>query len=437
MSERFVDVGSVDNFIAEQENKATLQKTQRDVKLLQTFLGTRNELRKVEEIPALELNEYICEFIISVRTKDGKDYEPSSLRSLLASFERHLKKNSYSASIVNDLVFEKTRKVLMSKQKELKKKGKGNKPNASIALTSDELNTLYEKGLLGTRNPEALLNTLWLNNTMHFGLRGCKEHRDMCWGDVKLKETADGKEYFEFNERQTKTRTGSDCRDIRAMPPKMFATDGSEKDSIVVYKLYAQKRPEKMNEDDFPFYLAFNNNLKAESLQTKEWFKAGPVGINKLNGLMKTMAQKAGINNERHRNHSGRKTMIQTLSENDIPPTHIAQLSGHKNLKSIENYSKVSTKQQMKMSQVLSSVVAGTATKTSSYEKANPTISPSTSESQQSMALFSGAVIEGGNFSININTVNQSPKLTLEESSPPEALPWWKRLRPLEDSDDE
>ena len=102
--------------------------------------------------------------------------------------------------------------------------------------------------------------------------------------------------------------------------------------------------------------------------------------------------------------------MIQTLSENDIPPTHIAQLSGHKNLKSIENYSKVSTKQQMKMSQVLSSVVAGTATKTSSYEKANPAISPCTSESQQSMALFSGAVIQGGNFSININTFNQSLK---------------------------
>ena len=67
--------------------KATLQNTQRDVKLLQTLLGTRNELRKVEEIPAVELNEYICEFIVSVRTKD---YEPCLLRSLLASFERHL-----------------------------------------------------------------------------------------------------------------------------------------------------------------------------------------------------------------------------------------------------------------------------------------------------------------------------------------------------------
>ena len=126
-----MDVGSVDNFIAEQENKATWQNSQRDVKLLQTLLGTRNELRNVEEIPAVELNEYICEFIISVRTKD---YEPSSLWSLLASFERHLKENSYSASIMNDLVFEKARKILLSKQKELKKKGKGNRTNASIAL---------------------------------------------------------------------------------------------------------------------------------------------------------------------------------------------------------------------------------------------------------------------------------------------------------------
>jgi len=71
-----------------------------------------------------------------------------------------------------------------------------------------------------------------------------------------------------------------------------------------------------------------------------------------------------------------------------------------------------------------------------SYEKANPAISPSTSESQQSMALFSGAVIQVGNFSININLINQSPKLTQQESSSPEALPRWKRLRPLDDSDD-
>ena len=86
-----MDVGSVDNFIAEQENKATLQKTQREVKLLQTFLGTRNELRKVQEIPGLELSEYICECIISVRTKDGK--LPSWLRSLFRGTQRQFSEN--------------------------------------------------------------------------------------------------------------------------------------------------------------------------------------------------------------------------------------------------------------------------------------------------------------------------------------------------------
>ena len=34
---------------------------------------------------------------------------------------------------------------------------------------------------------------------------------------------------------------------------------------------------------------------------------------------------------------------------------------------------------------------------------------------QQSIALFSGAVIQGG-YSVNMNTINQSSKLTLEES---------------------
>ena len=100
----------------------------------------KDEDRKIEDIPAAELSGHISEFIISVRTKDGNEYKPTSLRSLMASFERQLKKKGYSASIINNLVFEKTRKVLQSKQKQLKKQGK----------------ILYEKGLLGMCSPEAL-----------------------------------------------------------------------------------------------------------------------------------------------------------------------------------------------------------------------------------------------------------------------------------------
>ena len=98
------------------------------------FLKTKDEDREIEDISAVELNEYISQFIISVRAKDGTEHEPTSLRSLIASFERNLKKKGYSSSTINDLVFEKTREVLQSKQKQMKKQGKGNKPNASVAL---------------------------------------------------------------------------------------------------------------------------------------------------------------------------------------------------------------------------------------------------------------------------------------------------------------
>ena len=69
---------------------------------------------------------------------------------------------------MKDAEFEQARKALQSKQKDLEQKGKGNKPNASVALTEEEIKLLYDKELLGTSTPEALLNKIWFNNTIHF-----------------------------------------------------------------------------------------------------------------------------------------------------------------------------------------------------------------------------------------------------------------------------
>ena len=87
---------------------------------------------------------------------------------------------------MKDVQFEKTRKALQSKQRDLKQKGMGTKPNASAALSEEEIRVLFEKDLLESSTAEALLNSVWFNDTIHFGLRGCKETREMCWGDVKL-----------------------------------------------------------------------------------------------------------------------------------------------------------------------------------------------------------------------------------------------------------
>ncbi|CAH3025532.1 unnamed protein product [Porites evermanni] len=121
--------GTIDDLIDEQENKNTSAKTDRNVSLLKTFLQREEELRNVEEIPPAQLSELLSEFILTVSlTANDNDFEPTLLRGMIAGFERYLKRKNYQAGIINNLVFEKTRKTLHSKQKQLKKQGRGNKP---------------------------------------------------------------------------------------------------------------------------------------------------------------------------------------------------------------------------------------------------------------------------------------------------------------------
>ena len=64
-----------------------------------------------------------------------------------------------------------------------------------------------------------LINTRWLLILPHSGLRGCGEHWQMRWGDVQLIKGEDGTEYSHISERQTKTRSGADLRNVRPIKP--------------------------------------------------------------------------------------------------------------------------------------------------------------------------------------------------------------------------
>ena len=112
---------SIDDYIIEQENKNTRAKTMRDVKLLIEFLREKHNQRNPEDMEAEELNEYLCEIILSMKRKNGKDFEPSSLRGMFSSFNRHLKECKYPVSVIEDVTFELARKCLEAKIKQLKK----------------------------------------------------------------------------------------------------------------------------------------------------------------------------------------------------------------------------------------------------------------------------------------------------------------------------
>ena len=414
MSSRFNEINEkdVDEFNETEENQNTKRKTELDVNLIHSYIaneagGHVNRPPKMEELSPSQLDTYLSKFLLAVRKKNGEEYEPTTLRGFISSVERYLKKHRYCESVVTGQSFSRTRETLRSKQKQLKRDGKGNKPFEAASLTQEELEMLYSSGAFGCNSPQALINTLWYNNCLHFGLRGGKEQRDLKWGDVLLKKDTEGKEYLEYNtERQTKTRTGANPMNRRSVKPRMYEnlSAGPERNPVFLYKLYKAKRPESYIDNNAPFYLGVNHsNASKADLPTLKWFKPQPMGVNKLNSLMKDCAQLAGIGKDKRiTNHSARKTLVQKLQDNNIPPTQIVQITGHKNLQSVNNYSSLREQQQQDISSILSSVpnVSNARSSLSSQE----TISFNLKQDaiNPSPSLFQGNSITGGTFNIHI-----------------------------------
>lgn len=451
-SNRFVDItdGELNEFLEKQENENTKRKTSYDVELFKAFVQKNHadllQDRLIHELQPSVLNELLSKFLYGIRKKDGTEYEPSSLRGFLSSIQRYLNKENYGLTIFNDAQFKGTMATLKAKQKDLKAKGFGNKPMTSEQLTDEEIEILYEAKCLGIESPQALINTLWLSTTIHFGLRGGKEQRKLLWGDVILKKNSDGKEYLEYSiERQTKTRTGSDPRDTRKIKPKMYAKPElpQDRDPIRVYKIYASKRPETMNTNDSPFYLAVNN-VQPFFLSIRPWFKAQPIGINKLNSILKDMVNDAHLENKRLTNHSARKHLVQKLNDNEIAPTQIMQITGHRNVNSVNNYSSLSDKQQENISSILS--FNSTNDNPGSRASTSNTTQLATEEYQSHRSLescqmpltglgslISGTIV-GGTFTFNVNVQqNAQDRPQVEEESRRE----FKRIRRVVESSDE
>ena len=113
-----------------------------------------------------------------MRKADGSNYEPNTLRGLMSSYERHLRRHDYEYSLTNSIQFAKLREVMKSKQRELKRQGLGNLPNKADAVTDDDIEKLWQCNQLGAANPESIINTLWFFSTIHFGTRTAEEHRN-------------------------------------------------------------------------------------------------------------------------------------------------------------------------------------------------------------------------------------------------------------------
>ncbi|KAK3705275.1 hypothetical protein QZH41_000076 [Actinostola sp. cb2023] len=311
-----LDQKQVEAFINENKNSNTVRKTKTDLNVWKRWCNSIEEQSTMEDIPPEELNQLLSHFFMKIRKLDNTEFEPSTLTRLA---------------------------------------GKDRRPNKALGLSNDEIEKLWSQRQLGDHSPEALVRTVWLNNTMHFGWRARDEHRKVFLGDLEVRvEEGEKLEYVIWQtERGSKTRDGGkESSSERYFNPKMYAI-GGDRCPVKMLKMYISRRPKEMMNDDDPFYLTPLRNPSGH-----QWFKRMPLGVHSLGNFMKNMAQAVKLPGK-HTNHSARRTMITTLRHENVSPLDISQLSGHKNLKSIDSYSEASEEQQKKMSLLISKQTGG------------------------------------------------------------------------------
>jgi hypothetical protein len=111
------DMAEIDSFIEQQRPENTTKKTTYDLNIWQRFCSSRNEGRKLNEIPSNELNLLLCKFFMTITKKDGSVYEPSSLTSFQRSIQRHLNFSNSTLNIFKDVEFAKSRDVLLARKR--------------------------------------------------------------------------------------------------------------------------------------------------------------------------------------------------------------------------------------------------------------------------------------------------------------------------------
>ena len=104
-----------------------------------------------------------------------------------------------------------------------------------------------------------------------------------------------------------------------------------------------------MKGKDSPIYLGIKIH---RATYDPLWYVAQPMGKNKIQDIVPEMARNAGIK-AKLTNHSLRRMTCQNLLSSGISPTVVIQLTGHKNVNSLQNYILADDKQQQTMSNVL------------------------------------------------------------------------------------
>ena len=263
------------------------------------------------------------------------------------------------------------------------------KKDEKEAITDQEEDLFWSKGLMGTGSSNSLLNTVYFYNGKLFGLRG-GEHRNITVRNIRVSDDC-----LRFEENSSKSFHGGIC-DLKYVPRAVTHICHERGQTharclVEVYRLY-------LGFCDFPCKMdkAFYFRPKKNRLG----FDNVPVGINTLNQILPNMCSVAGIRKKTA--HCLRVTCATSLFNAGVDEKLIRERTGHRS-NALFQYEKANREQMVKVSSILGTE-SKKCTTTSDVEIAHDVNKGEDADHVSS--VFQGVTFDKCNVKLVINSTN-------------------------------
>ena len=157
-----------------------------------------------------ELNFSIARFICEVRKENGEEYPGQTLYELVIQLQLFLEQNGLNYKLVNEDCFIQLKNTLDFVMKERASAGIGIEKRKALAITLDEEEQLWERGILGMDTLQRLLDALVYMIGLHFAFRTDLEHRNLRWerSQLTIVTTNNNEEALRYREKVSKANQG-------------------------------------------------------------------------------------------------------------------------------------------------------------------------------------------------------------------------------------
>ena len=146
----------------------------------------------------------VCRFITKVKKVDGSDFPARTLYDIIICLQFYLETIGFSWRLLTDDIFKEVKFTVDNLMKQHTTEGVGMSVRKAEILTFMDEDLLWSLGLLGTQNPEVLLNTVLFLLGMTCALRAGKEHRNLrsrpFHSQFQFLYDGDGKQFIRYTE---------------------------------------------------------------------------------------------------------------------------------------------------------------------------------------------------------------------------------------------